>query len=275
MEKRDKTYTGAFARIYDDIMKNVPYDLWYKYLRELLGYFNKSPERIIDLACGTGNMTLRFARDFPLIIGVDRSSSMLHRAVEKAGDRENIQFLEADLVNMDLDSRFDFAFSVFDSLNYILSLEKLERVFVNVHQLLKPDGLFIFDMNTSKRLMSIEPGTTMFSGDNYSCLWEDIIDEKNVRWKVKLKIYLDDSDVDIFEEFHQETAYPVVDIKNSLFSAGFKYVDVFKAYTFDRGGENDNRLYYVATKQKGIGMTPSFLKKYGKKIKWKLLSRSY
>ncbi len=42
-------------------MQGVPYDFWYRYLQEILAFYGKKPVNILDLACGTGNMSLRFA----------------------------------------------------------------------------------------------------------------------------------------------------------------------------------------------------------------------
>lgn len=246
----DKSYTNSFASIYDEVMDNVPYDYWYKYLIDLLDYFNREPEKVIDLACGTGNMTFRFAerQDWD-IYGVDISSEMLKIAQKKSGVKNsNVEFIQSDLRDFSPDLKFDLAFSLFDSLNYILNYEDLKLIFKNTYNFLKDDGIFIFDMNTIKRLMGIEPGTMLLKGDDYSCFWEDIIDKENKIWKVKLKIYFGDEKVNFHEEVHKETSYYIKDIIAALKWAGFTEVEVFSAYTFNLAKESDNRVYFVASK---------------------------
>ncbi len=264
----ERAYTESFAEIYDEIMDAVPYNLWYKYIKELLSYYQFSPENFLDLACGTGNMTLRFADEARRIVGIDRSGPMLKRAREKsAKQNKDIEFIQADLTDFKLDSSFNFAYSLFDSLNYILNLEDLTRVFANVYRVLEDNGIFIFDMNTVRRLMSINPGTTLFSGKNYTCFWDDIIDKEKHRWKVKLKIYIDD---EYYEEIHEETGYPVEDIDRALHQVGFQQTEIYKAYTFDRGKDSDNRLYFICFKDRNH-KNDSFFLKAKNKLKWKLL----
>ena len=131
---KNKAYTSSFASIYDDVMGTVPYQVWYDYLKEILDYYQLEARKVLDLACGTGNMSLLFARDNYQVTGVDRSSGMLEVAKQKAREEElEINFIEADLCSFQLgEEKFDLAISLFDSLNYILQLEDLKKVFKNV-----------------------------------------------------------------------------------------------------------------------------------------------
>ncbi|MFW6035277.1 MAG: class I SAM-dependent DNA methyltransferase [Halothermotrichaceae bacterium] len=243
---KKQAYTSAFASIYDDIMGAVPYSLWYDYLQELLDYYQKKPESVLDLACGTGNMSLLFERDGYQVTGIDRSADMLKTAFRKTN---KVKYICSDLTEFTTGKKFDLAYCVFDSINYILNLEELKKVFKNVYNSLKDNGIFIFDMNTVSRIMDIEPGSTMINGDGYSCIWEDIVDRDNILWQVRLKIYLED-DERIYEELHQETSYPTEKVKLSLNEAGFNYVSIYNAYTFNNGDDDDNRIYYVIFKSK-------------------------
>ncbi|MFP4017589.1 MAG: class I SAM-dependent DNA methyltransferase [Halanaerobiales bacterium] len=248
MEK--KAYTSSFASIYDDVMGAVPYNLWYDYLHEIMDFYNLSANKVLDLACGTGNMSVLFAREGYKVTGIDISGEMLEFARDKTGQLDGeIEFVRSDLREFDIQEEYDMAFCLFDSLNYILKKEGLKSVFRNVFHSLKEDGFFIFDMNTIFRLMSIKPGTTIINGENYSCVWEDIIDKSNKLWKVRLKIYHKDT-AEYYEELHQETGYKIDDVKDLLKDAGFRYIDVYSAYTFSRAGEKDNRIYFVAFKDK-------------------------
>ena len=271
LEKR--SYTKSFASIYDEVMDNVPYEFWYKYVKDILDYYNKKPDKVIDLACGTGNMTLLFAENENWdISGVDLSQDMLDIARRKTEKRNKaIKFYQADLRTFSPELKFDLAVSLFDSLNYILDYDELKNVFYNVYQLLDNDGLFIFDMNTIERLMSIEEGTMLLNGEGFSCFWEDIVDEENKIWKVKLKIYFEEDELDFYEEVHKETAYPISDVLAALKWAGFREIDVFNAYTFKQGKDSDNRVYFAAGK-KLLNREKSFFSKTGKKLKWHFLN---
>lgn len=261
-------YTHSFARIYDDLMSSVPYGLWYDYLNEIFALYRFDPTSIIDLACGTGTMTFKFASSSDNILGLDKSSAMLNIAREKTGADSNVEFKCADLRKFELEKKYEFAFCLFDSLNYILKIDELASVFKNVAASLTENGLFIFDMNTPARLMSIEPGTTMIKGDEYTCFWEDIIIERKNLWEVKLKIYFDDGNK-YYQEVHRETAYQKEEILEKLNEAGFEKVEVFRAYTFKEGDDDDNRLYYICFRDEEVFYRASPVKKVKKKIKWK------
>ena len=252
-------------------MSAVPYDLWKKYLYEILSFYNKNVKKVLDLACGTGNMSIRFARDDKKVMGIDGSQEMLEVAKEKAGEENlKIDFIHSDLRKFELDKKVDFAFSVFDSLNYILSLNDLKKVFNNVYNVLKSDGVFIFDLNTINRLMSIEPGTTLLNGEDYTCFWRDIIDEDNKKWKVKLKIYFNDDTTNYYEELHQETSYPLEKVYRALEDTGFEFIKIFKAYTFIQGNDQDNRVYFVAFKDDSHVKKRSFVKRMKELVKWRI-----
>ena len=263
-----EAYTHSFARIYDDIMSGVPYDLWYDYLQELLSLYDCTPEKVLDLACGTGNMSLRFARQGKQVVGIDRSREMLSVARKKAlSEGENIKFFCSDLRKIRLEERFDFVFSVFDSMNYLLSLGDLKKVFNNIFRVMKKEGIFVFDLNTIQRLMSIEPGTTVFTGEEYSCLWKDRIDRQQQRWIVELQIEFNDQE-ELFEETHQETAYPLVAVEKMLNQSGFTGVDIYRAYTFKQASETDNRVYFVAYREEDPDI--SSFSKVTREVKWSL-----
>ena len=266
---KKQAYTHSFARIYDDIMSGVPYDFWYRYLQELLAYFGREPDSILELACGTGNMSLRFSGKKKDVVGIDISGEMLNIARQKAKRKEkNIKFVQSDIRNFSLERKFALVFSVFDSINYILSLEELDQVFSNVARTVKDNGVFIFDMNTLHRLLSIEPGTAMFTGDDYSCIWEDRVDHEENKWMVKLKIELEGEEEGYFEEFHQETSYPLETVKKLLKKNGFMTVKIFRAYSFSSASEKDNRVYFVACKEKTSFSVLSLLANFCRKIKW-------
>ena len=262
-----KAYTASFASIYDDVMGTVPYKVWYDYLQEVMAFYGFEAGKVLDLACGTGNMSILFARDNYQVTGVDRSSGMLEVARQKAKEEGlEINFIEADLCSFQVKERYDLAISLFDSLNYILKLEDLQKVFKNVYDSLRDGGIFVFDVNTISRLMSIEPGTTILNGEDYTCIWEDIVNKEEKLWQVKLKIYHKDTG-EYHEEFHQETGYKIADLKEGLKEAGFQDMDVYNAYTFTEASDSDNRIYFVALKNRKGAVVRPVLRSV-KNLKW-------
>lgn len=118
-------------------------------LPPVLARFDAQPQSILDIACGEGTFAVAMAKKGFRVTGVDRSPQMLQFAKERA-ERENaeVEFLLQDMRRLLFDERFDLATCWFDSLNYVLELEGIQKTFAGVHRALKKAGLFVFDMNT-------------------------------------------------------------------------------------------------------------------------------
>ena len=57
------------------------------------------------------------------------------------------KFVVADAGDFELDEPVAMVVSTFDSLNHVMSLERLEQVFASVAAVLRPGGRFVFDLN--------------------------------------------------------------------------------------------------------------------------------
>lgn len=64
---------GGFASVYDEFMDNIPYDAWYEYLHGLLKEYGIWDGIVVDIACGTGEITRRLSQDGYDMIGIDIS----------------------------------------------------------------------------------------------------------------------------------------------------------------------------------------------------------
>ena len=58
----NESYT-SFAQVYDMFMDNVDYPAWSKYLIQLLKEYQVEDGLVLDLGCGTGNMTELLAKE--------------------------------------------------------------------------------------------------------------------------------------------------------------------------------------------------------------------
>lgn len=103
------------------------------------------PRVIVDLACGTGNTAIPWAGRGRTVVGVDVSEAMLRVARRKS---RRVRWIRQDLRRLALDVTADVATCHFDALNHILDAKDLQRVFVNAARLVRPGGLFLFDLNT-------------------------------------------------------------------------------------------------------------------------------
>ena len=111
--------------------------------------FNLKPKTILDIACGDGAFVVAMAKLGYQTVGVDQSLKQIKFAKERA-KREKVktEFFIQDIRSLSFKNKFDLLTCWYDSLNYILELNELERTFLGVTRALKKGGVFIFDMNT-------------------------------------------------------------------------------------------------------------------------------
>ena len=151
-----EAYT-SFARVYDTFMDNIPYEEWCEYLTGLMREYGVRDGLVLDLGCGTGNMTELLAKAGYDMIGADNAEEMLEIAMEKRDKSgHDILYLLQDMREFELYGTVRVVISVCDSVNYITEPEELQEVFRLVNNYLDPKGVFIFVHVTSmKRFLGI------------------------------------------------------------------------------------------------------------------------
>lgn len=141
----DSTYTVGDliyeANIYDGMnthMDDLPF-----YKRWLP---KNKKNRILELCCGTGRLTLPIASEGYDITGVDYTPSMLQKAKTKATEAGlDIKFVEKDMRFLQLRESFDLIFIPFNSIHHLYTNEDLKKTLNVVKNHLKKGGTFLFD----------------------------------------------------------------------------------------------------------------------------------
>ena len=94
-----------------------------------------NPKKIIDIATGTGDIALCFAKDDVEVVGVDNAKQMLDIANKKKSSFKNIQFQLEDAENMSFENNsFDVATVGFGVRNF----EDLNQGLREIKRVLKP-----------------------------------------------------------------------------------------------------------------------------------------
>lgn len=249
--RSEKPYV-SFAEVYDQVMADVPYGLWMDYIANVWSNFSFSPTSVLDLACGTGNMSLLLAQRGLQVTGVDGSPTMLAIARKKLADEGlYADFVEADMRSFSLERTVDAAICVFDSLNYLLEPEDVRAAFRSVHRALKPGGMFVFDVNTPQRLAMIKKEVHLFEGSDHFLIWADSYDPSRKIWRVKLTGFLKtpgkgEDGWTRFDEVHRERAFPIDEVKVWLQEEGFEVPAVYDSCSFRPANKSTSRAYFVA-----------------------------
>jgi SAM-dependent methyltransferase len=109
-----------------------------------------TPGRLIDLGCGTGRLSLAFARRGYRVLGVDLSSEMLAVAREKAEAAGlRVDLLRANLAGLDgvADGCFDYAACLFSTLGMVRGDAARRLVVGQASRVLRPEGVFVLHVH--------------------------------------------------------------------------------------------------------------------------------
>lgn len=238
------------APYYDILMQNIDYKGWVEYFIKICELFNVYPKKILDIGCGTGSEIFYLSEMGFDVTGIDISEKMLEIAKEKLKDRKNVRFFKMDMRELSLYEKYDVVFSFFDSMNYILNIDDMERCFKGVYNVLKNDGIFIFDMNTYYSLKEIwNNSTTIKEIGNVYSIWKNEWNEEERISTLKLLLHVKEKDKSfVIEEVHKEKAYFPDEIENLLKKVFFKKVYFFDFKTFREINETTIRMVVVALK---------------------------
>jgi ubiquinone/menaquinone biosynthesis C-methylase UbiE len=246
-----ETLTGQYkklAQVYDYLMEHVDYEAWLQYVEEIMTNFHRSGQKIIDLACGTGNTTIPFAKRGYQAVGIDISGEMLAKAREKAAQEGiDVTFSQQDMCQLKVDFQADIVTCYQDGLNYLLSSDDLKTVFARVGEHLAPTGLFIFDLNAVEKLQRSTGEITVLDEERMTLIWENNYDQEQDIWEIQLTGFIKQGEqYDKFKEVHREKAYQTAEIAKYLKEAGLKLLGVYHAFTLEQAGQQTRRLCYVA-----------------------------
>jgi len=144
---RDEEYS-SFSDYYSDYADSYDFDVWYEYLLSLSPLKIDERSKVLDLGCGTGDMMLRFIDDGVFTVGVDYSEEMITAAEDNIflydEDIYRYILIKEDISRFYLSAKFDFIYSMGDTVNY-LSYYKLSSLFFNMRYMLKKGAVFTFD----------------------------------------------------------------------------------------------------------------------------------
>lgn len=240
---------SRLATVYDAIMADVEYDDWVDFILRQATLRGFAGGRILDLACGTGNATLPAHRRGMRVEGLDASPAMLRAARAKL---PGVPLWTADLRTFDTGRRYALVYSVFDSLNNLLSDEDFLAMLARVRAHLEPGGLFVFDCNTRAGLRDLwEGGRAEGWADEVYYRWEHSYDAATDLARVDA--FCHDPVGGDFREVHHERPYDPADLRSLLARAGFASAEVVRFPDAEPAAEDEPRVWTFAAAADGEG----------------------
>lgn len=238
-----------FAALYDRLMDDVDYDAWAAHYLRLMGL--ALGERVAELGCGTGEMTLRFAKAGYSILGTDLSPEMIAVAQEKArawGVRAD--FAVQDMARFALPRRVGAVFCACDGVNYLKDLGKVRRCFSRVFDALRPGGVFAFDVSAPHKLRGMAGQMYGEDREDLTYLWMNAWSEEERLLSMDLTFFVRQENglYRRFEERHVQRAHEVNELLCALGEAGFADAAAFSGMTEEAWRPEDDRVHFVARK---------------------------
>lgn len=246
---------GVFSAFYDRLITDVDYG---KMADKLLRLFERfrgcCPELVLDLACGSGTLTLELIRRGIDVIGVDGSEDMLAEAMEKAEKcRRRPLFLRQDMRQLDLYGTVNGAVCMLDSLNHLPDTAAVFEVFRRLGLFIEPDGLLIFDVNTPyKHREVLGNNAFVFEELDFLCVWRNRYQRKTGTVDMLLDFFVEGNDgrYDRLTDTVRERAYSLATWKMLLNKAGFELLTVYGEDSEEPPGPCCLRWLLVAANRK-------------------------
>ena len=251
----------SIASVYDNINAEIDYAAWADFIENCFKrYLSERPELVLDLACGTGSMTLELAKRGYDMIGADLSEDMLMEAMDKAYDKgiEGILFLKQDMRCFELYGTVGAITCCLDSLNYLTEDGALETCLKCVHNYLDPDGLFIFDVNTPYKFENVYGDQHYIFesknsfGENAYCGWQNDYDAETGLCSFYLSVFTEEKDgrFSRADEVQTERCYSKEELSDNLEKCGFEIIGFYGDYNFSAPQSNCERWYVIARAKK-------------------------
>jgi SAM-dependent methyltransferase len=136
----------ALAPGYDALTAHHDHEGWTGNLLERAQAAGLRGQRLLDVACGTGNTLVPMvARGFRAS-GVDVSPAMLAEAEGKL--TPDVRLMAGDMRALPRLGEHDLVWSLGDACNYLQTPEELVQAFEGFRRNLAPEGVIVIDVNT-------------------------------------------------------------------------------------------------------------------------------
>ena len=244
---RDETSYRAIAPYYDWIMAHVDYDAWGRYLARLWKKGGIDPRAVLELGAGTCPFARRDV--FPpeaKVVYSDLSPFMLTRAPALSPDLR----VAANALTLPFKGPFDLCLMIYDAFNYLMDEADAARSLREAHRVLRPGGLFLFDVTTeanSKRHFDQAVDFGEMAGCTY--FRESHYDRETRVQGNEFVFFVEQGGLfRKVKESHQQRIYPLSRLRALAREAGFEVGGAYEGFTFRPARESSERVHYLLRK---------------------------
>lgn len=247
---------SALARIYDEVMCHVDYQLWVHFAIEMLVDHGlefrtgKDAQPFLECGCGTGTFAMYLALMGFDVTAFDASEAMVEVAKSKTAGLENPpRFSTKEFLSLNETEKYQVVFCLYDSVNYLLNRADLQLFFGKVKSAVVPGGYFLFDICTIANSKSyFSERTQIESGVGY---WFEREMKYNSIERIqenRFSIEMDDQPGKIFTEVHKQKIYSVKEIRSEIANAGLNLLKVTDGFTRKPPNHRSLRIHFLCRK---------------------------
>ena len=141
----DERVSKFYAETYDEAVPDWPGEL--EFWRSYAGEARQKGERLLDVACGTGRIGIRLAREGTAVTGLDLSEKMLEVAKQKGAGIADMRWVCSDMCSFDLAEEFGLAIIGGHAFQNLNAVEEQLGCLGSIRRHLKPGGRLIMHVD--------------------------------------------------------------------------------------------------------------------------------
>lgn len=239
-----------FAFIYDRLMSDIPYAKYAEWVQTKAPH--SAGKKLVDIGCGTGVLSVQFAKAGYDVIGVDLSESMLTVAQNRSLDNNvQVSFICQSMSEMDGFEGIDVAVIAIDSINYLEKLDEVKQTFQHIYHSLIEGGQLFFDVHSLFKMDEIYPnGPFTYEDEQVAYIWNTEIGEESHSIYHDITFFVRDESgyYERFEESHYQRTFPVETYINLLKEIGFSSISNSTSIFGEQSQDEIERFFIHAVK---------------------------
>ena len=209
-----------FAKYYDTFYQKKDYK---KEVDFLMNFINNE-DKIIDIGCGTGIHASLIANKGLDIDGLDLNKEML----EVAKTRLNTTLYLQDILDINIEKKYDVIISMFAVMNHLKNKSKLEKSLLNLKNILQDNGKIIIDLHNPQ-----SSGKKIDTFDNMTRIMEWNYDENTKIEKSKIIFEIDNKK---YIDSHIFRIFTIDEVKECCKNVGLKVEKIYHNYDINKKG---------------------------------------
>ena len=242
-----QAYSDLFSKVYNKLWKDYAIRIA-PIIHEFYESFGGRKKCLLDLCCGTGQLSVYFLEKGYQVVGLDLSDSMLNYARRNTLPflvTGQAQFIQGDAADFVLDETFGLVVSTFDAMNHLPNVDALKGCFHSTFKVLDDGGFFIFDLNTKAGLQNWNH-INVNTDENFFLINRGIFDDSMEKAWTKITGFVrkESGLYERFDETVYNTVFQMETVKEMISDVGFNEV------YFARGGDLTQAIFEPESEKK-------------------------